>query len=123
MGFEVVMRRFAREAKSRSVYIEEAFRSGGSHEFPLDEEVIRATILPLLHELFEQPQYGTAEDQIIYEEIICRRNRDRFAASTTTAIDFLLKQNNTEQLRAFLEGRPQQELASIKAYVQRKKFQ
>jgi len=51
-ALDAVMRRFAREAKSRSAFIEEAFRRGGSYEFQLDDEVIRAAILPVLHELF-----------------------------------------------------------------------
>jgi hypothetical protein len=121
-ALEAVMRRLAREATSRSVFIEQAFRRGGSNEFQLNDEVIRGTILPLLHEFFDRPQYGSAADQVIYEDVISRRNRDRLATSTTTVIDFLLEQNNTKHLRAFLERRPQHELASIKAYVQWKKL-
>jgi len=58
--------------------------------------------------------------QRFYEGAIKRRAADRLPKTTTDAIDYLLKHNDSERLNKFLEGRPKTEVEKILAYIQRK---
>jgi hypothetical protein len=53
-------------------------------------------------------------------EPVKRQPRNHLVESTRQAIDFLLKQNDPERLRAFLHGRPDAELNQIEQYISRK---
>jgi hypothetical protein len=51
------------------------------------------------------------------------RDRDHLPASTSQAIDWLLKYADEQRLRSFLEGRSEQELQRIERYISWKKSQ
>jgi hypothetical protein len=55
-----------------------------------------------------------------YERAIARREAERLPKSTLDAIDFLLEQNDTPRLEAFIAGRSQAEVAKILQYIAEK---
>jgi hypothetical protein len=105
-----------REERDHNQFIDQAFQAG--RNLGLDDEAIRSAALSALHRHYNPPHYPASADQRTYEAALAERYRDRLPASTVAALEYILRQPDAQaRLRAFLEGRPANELKKIAAFL------
>lgn len=105
-----------REERSRDRFVDRAFAAG--HALGLDDEAIRSAALSALHLSYNPPHYPASADSRAYEAALAERYRDRLPASTVAALEYLMRQPDARaRLRAFIEGRPANELKKIAAFL------
>jgi hypothetical protein len=103
-----------RQERDRNRFIDRAFQAG--RDLGLDDESIRRAALSALHR--NPPHYPAGADQRAYEAALAERYRERLPASTIAALEYILQQPNAQaRLRAFIEGRPANELKKIATFV------
>jgi hypothetical protein len=97
-AFAQAIRGLAQLEADRSNFIAEAFGRGRSDEWRLDDEAIRLIVLPLLHELFDQPQHISGDLQYQYEQSI-HNNRHGAAPTVIEALMYSFRKRRTAALK------------------------
>jgi hypothetical protein len=115
-AFTTALSELIGQQHGRAEFVDLAFATG--HRLDLHEEEIRQPVLAALRAHYRPPHYPNSADQRAYEAGLVDRYRDRLPASTAVAIDHILRQPDAQsRLRAFLEGRPANELKNIRVFL------